>query len=131
MHNKTEIIGNVGRDPEMHFTPSGQTVTSFSVATNRQYTNGAGETVKESIWFKVTAWGKLAEICNQYVKKGMLVYVDGSLTPDKSTGAPRVYEKKDGTWAASFEINAQTVRFLSHKENGEQAQQPANDDPFA
>lgn len=131
MYQSLTIVGNVGREAEMRYTPSGQAVTSFSVATNRQYTNGAGETVKETIWFRVTTWGKLAEVCNQYIKKGMTVLVEGGLTPDKVTGGPRVYEKKDKTWAASFEVNAQTVRFLSHKENGEQAQQPVNDDPFA
>ena len=125
------IVGNVGKDPEMRYTPAGQAVTSFSVATNRQYTNGGGETVKETIWFRVTTWGKLAETCNQYVKKGMTVLVEGGLTPDKATGSPRVYEKKDGTWASSFEVNAQTVRFLSHKENGEASQPTENDDPFA
>src|SRR6185369_14782291 len=69
------IVGNVGKDPEMRYTPSGQAVTSFSVATNRQYTTGSGEQVKETIWFRVTTWGKQAEVCNQYVKKGSKVLV--------------------------------------------------------
>ena len=131
MYQSLTIVGNVGREAEMRYTPAGQAVTSFSVATNRQYTTSGGETVKETVWFKITTWGKLAEVCNQYVKKGMTVLVEGGLTPDKVTGGPRVYEKKDGTHAASFEVNAQTVRFLSHKENSEQAQAPAEDDPFA
>lgn len=131
MYQSITIVGNVGREAEMRYTPSGQAVTSFSVATNRKYTTGAGESVKETVWFRVTTWGKLAEVCNQYIKKGMTVLVEGGLTPDKVTGSPRVYEKKDGTWAASFEVNAQTVRFLSHKDSGEQAQPTANDDPFA
>lgn len=125
MYQSITIVGNVGKEPEMRYTPSGQALTSFSVATNRQYTTSGGETVKETVWFRVTTWGKLAEVCNQYVKKSMTVLVEGGLTPDKATGGPRVYEKKDGTWAASFEVNAQTVRFLSHKENNEQAHQPA------
>src|SRR5437763_966033 len=75
----------------MRYTPSGQPVTSFSVATNRQYTANSGETVKENIWFRVTTWGKTAEFCNQYVKKGSKVLVEGRLTPDANTGGPRVW----------------------------------------
>jgi primosomal replication protein N len=95
MYHTLIIVGNVGKDPEMRYTPSGQAVTSFSVATNRQYTTGNGEQVKETIWFRVTTWGKQAEVCNQYVKKGMKVLVEGRLTPDKATGGPRVWTKND------------------------------------
>jgi single-strand DNA-binding protein len=109
------IVGNVGRDPEMRYTPSGQAVTSFSVATNRQYTNNNGETIKETIWFRVSAWGKQAEICNQYLKKGSKVLVEGRLTPDKESGGPRVWTAQDGTPKASYEITAATVRFLSSR----------------
>lgn len=87
------IVGNVGKDPEMRYTPSGQAVTSFSVATNRQYTGNNGEQVKETIWFRVSTWGKTAEVCNQYVKKGSKVLVEGRLTPDKNTGGPRIWTK--------------------------------------
>ena len=107
------IVGNVGKDPEMRYTPSGQAVTSFSVATNRQYTGNNGEQVKETIWFRVSTWGKTAEVCNQYVKKGSKVLVEGRLTPDKNTGGPRIWTKSDGTAGASFEITASNVRFLS------------------
>jgi single-strand DNA-binding protein len=112
------IVGNLGKDPEMRYTPSGQPVTSFSVATNRQYTGNNGETIKETIWFRITAWGKQAEICNQYLKKGSKVLVEGRLTPDKATGGPRVWTKQDGTAGASFEVSASTVRFLSSREDG-------------
>jgi len=115
MYHTLIIVGNVGKDPEMRYTPSGQAVTSFSVATNREYTTGNGEKVKETIWFRITTWGKQAEVCNQYVKKGMKVLVDGRLTPDKGTGGPRVWTKNDGTPAASFEVTAGTVRFLSSR----------------
>jgi single-strand DNA-binding protein len=107
------IVGNVGRDPEMRYTPSGQAVTSFSVATNRQYTNNNGETVKETIWFRVSAWGKTGETCNQYLKKGSKVLVEGRLTADPATGGPRVWTSQDGSPRASFEVSAATVRFLS------------------
>jgi single-strand DNA-binding protein len=119
MYHTLVLVGNVGRDPEMRYTPSGQAVTSFSVATNRQYTSNNGATVKETIWFRVTTWGKQAEICNQYVKKGSKVLVEGRLTPDGETGGPRVWKAQDGTPRASFEVTANTVRFLSTRGDGE------------
>ncbi len=109
------IAGNVGRDAEMRYTPTGQAVTSFSIATNRQYTASNGEQVKETLWFRVSAWGKTAEICNQYVKKGMKVLVEGRLTGDPNTGGPRVWTGQDGSPRASFEVTAATVRFLSSR----------------
>src|SRR5215510_10843770 len=118
MYHTIIIVGNVGKDPEMRYTPSGQAVTSFSVATNRQYTSGNGEQVKETIWFRVTTWGKQAEVCNQYLKKGSKVLVEGRLTPDKATGGPRIWNKQDGSTGASFEVTAGTVRFLSSRGEG-------------
>jgi single-strand DNA-binding protein len=118
MYQSLTIAGNVGKDPEMRYTPSGQAVTSFTVATNRQYTGSNGEQVKETIWFRVSAWGKMAETCNQYVKKGMKVLVEGRLTADKNTGGPRIWTRQDGTAGASFEVTANTVRFLSSRNEG-------------
>lgn len=115
------LAGNLGRDPEMRYTPSGQPVTSFSVATNRQYTNNNGETVKETIWFRISVWGKMAETCNQYLKKGSKVLVEGRLTADAATGGPRIWNAQDGSARASFEVNAQTVRFLSNRAETEGA----------
>ena len=115
MYQTIIIVGNVGRDPEMRYTPSGQAVTSFSVATNRQYTNNNGETVKETIWFRVSAWGKTGETCNQYLKKGSKVLVEGRLTADPATGGPRIWQAQDGSSRASFEVSAGTVRFLSSR----------------
>jgi single-strand DNA-binding protein len=115
MYQTIIIVGNVGRDPEMRYTPGGQAVTSFSVATNRQYTNNNGETVKETIWFRVSAWGKTGEVCNQYLKKGSKVLVEGRLTADPATGGPRVWTAQDGSTRASFEVSAATVRFLSSR----------------
>jgi single-strand DNA-binding protein len=119
MYQTLIIVGNVGRDPEMRYTPSGQAVTSFSVATNRQYTGNNGEKIKETIWFRVSAWGKQAEVCNQYVKKGSKVLVEGRLTADPASGGPRVWTAQDGTPKASFEVNANMVRFLSSRDDGE------------
>lgn len=115
MYHTLIIVGNVGRDPEMRYTPTGQAVTSFSVATSRQYTAGNGEQVKETIWFRVSTWGKTAEACNQYLKKGSKVLIEGRLTPDKATGGPRIWTKQDGSAGSSFEVTAQTVRFLSSR----------------
>lgn len=112
------IVGNLGRDPEMRYTPSGQPVTSFSVATSRQYTGNNGQVVKETIWFRVTTWGKQAEICNQYLKKGSKVLIEGRLNPDPNTGGPRLWTRQDGTAGASYEVTASTVRFLSNREDG-------------
>ncbi len=121
MYHTIIIVGNLGRDPEMRYTPSGQAVTSFSVATNRQYTDSSGQPVKETIWFRVSTWGKTAEVCNQYLKKGQKVLVEGRLVADTATGGPRIWNRQDGTPAASFEVSANTVRFLSARgeEEGE------------
>ncbi len=112
------LAGNLGRDPEMRYTPSGQAVTSFSVATNRQWTNSNGELIKETVWFRVSAWGKMAETCNQYLKKGSKVLVEGRLTADATSGGPRIWTGQDGQPRASFEVSAQTVRFLSSRGEG-------------
>jgi len=129
MYQKLIIVGNVGRDPEMRFTPSGQGVTSFSVAVNNEYTSNTGEKVSETTWFRVSAWGKQAEICNQYVKKGMRVLVEGRLTADKATGGPRVWES-NGEYKASFEVNSETVRFLSGKKEGSEQESKQAEEEF-
>ena len=109
------LVGNLGRDPEMRYTPSGQAVTNFSVAVNDNFTSSNGEKVERTIWVRVSTWGKQAEICNQYLKKGRKVLVEGRLVTDPGTGGPRIWERQDGTKSASFEVSAQTVRFLSQR----------------
>lgn len=118
MYHTLIIVGNVGRDPEMRYTPSGQPVTSFSVATSRQYTGSNGQIVKETIWFRVSTWGKLAETCNTYLKKGTKVLIEGTLKPDPATGNPRTFQRQDGTTGASYEVTANTVRFLTPRAEG-------------
>jgi single-strand DNA-binding protein len=130
MYHTIIIAGNVGRDAEMRYTASGQAVTSFSVATNRQYTSSSGEQVKETVWFRVSAWGRQAEVCNQYVKKGMKVLVEGRLTADQSTGGPRVWTGQDGSPRASFEVTATTVHFLSSRGDSNTPVDVGEDDPF-
>ena len=112
MYQKLIIVGNVGRDPEMRYTPDGTPVTNFSVATNRRWNNPDGSQSEETIWFRITAWRKLAETCNQYLSKGRQVLVEGRLVPDKETGGPRVWTRNDGRPSASFEVTADTVRFI-------------------
>ena len=113
MYQKIIIVGNLGRDPEMRYTPSGQPVTNFSMATNRKWTNADGTPGEETIWFRVTAWGKLGETCNQYLSKGRQVLVEGRLRPDPATGGPRIWTGNDGVARASYELTANTVKFLA------------------
>ena len=119
MYQKITIVGNLGRDPEMRYTPSGQAVTSFAVATNRSYTNSDGQRVKETTWFRVSAWGKQAENCNNYLKKGSKVLVEGRIVPDTTTGGPRIFTRQDGTSGASFEITSSIVQFLDSRAESE------------
>jgi single-strand DNA-binding protein len=120
------LIGNLGKEPEMRYTPSGQPVVSFSVATNRSYKGAEGQPVKETTWFRVTAWGKQAETCNQYLHKGSKVLVEGRLTPDPDTGGPRIWES-NGKMGASFEVTASSVRFLSGREDNEEGEAVGGD----
>ena len=119
MYQKIIIVGNLGGDPEMRYTPSGQAVTNFSVATNRQYTSSDGQRVKETVWFRVSAWGRQAETCNQFLRRGSKVLVEGRLTADPATGGPRTWTGSDGQMRASYEITAQSVNFLSTRSEDE------------
>ena len=106
--NKVMIIGNLGSDPEMRFTPNGNPVTSFSIATNRIYTTAEGERKQETEWFTVVAWNKLAETCNQFLTKGRLVYVEGRLRT-------RNWESQDGQKHYRTEVIASRVTFLDRQ----------------
>lgn len=119
MYHTIILVGNLGRDPEMRYTPGGQAVTNFSVATNRQYTNSNGEQIKETTWFRISTWGKTAEVCNQYLKQGSRVLVEGRLNPDQATGSPRVYTRQDGSTGTSYEVTGLTVKFLSSRSDDE------------
>ncbi len=103
--NKMMIIGNLGRDPEMRYTPNGQAVTNFSVATNYRYTTADGETREETEWFNVSVFGRQAETCNQYLARGRKVFVEGRLRS-------RTFEGRDGQTRVSLEITANDVRFI-------------------
>ncbi len=106
--NKIMIIGNVGGEPEMRFTPNGKPVTSFTVATNWVYTTPDGERKQETEWFAVVAWNKLAEQCNQFLTKGRLVYAEGRLHT-------RTWESQDGQKHSRPEIVASRVVFLDRQ----------------
>ena len=112
MYQKLIIVGNLGRDPEMRYTPDGTPVTNFSVATNRRWTNADGSQGEETVWFRVTVWRRMAEVCNEYLEKGRQVLVEGRLQVDSETGGPRIWTDRNGNPRASFEMTALTVQFL-------------------
>jgi single-strand DNA-binding protein len=99
----------------MRYTPDGTPVTTLSVATNRKWNNPDGSQGEETIWFRVSAWRRLAETCNQYLSKGQMVLVEGIITPDRATGGPRIWTRQDGTAGASYEVRAFTVKFLGNR----------------
>jgi len=103
--NKVMLIGNVGSDPEMRYTPNGKAVTSFRMATNYRYIGSDGERKEETEWFRVSVWGKQAESCNQFLSKGRRVYVEGRLHS-------RSWEGQDGQMRTSLEVSANRVIFL-------------------
>ena len=110
MYSKTIVVGRLGRDPEMRYIASGQAVTSFSVATSRRWTAQDGTQQEKTTWFRVTAWGKLGELCNQYLSKGRMVLVEGDIEASAwvaQTGEPR----------ASLELTARNVRFLGGRDD--------------
>jgi single-strand DNA-binding protein len=123
MYQKLILIGNLGRDPEMRYTPEGNPMTNFSMATSRKFGDR-----DETTWFRVTVFGRQAEACNQYLRKGSKVLVEGRLYTDGS-GNPNVFQRKDGTYGASYEVTAETVRFLSQRsEDASSGFGPMDDD---
>ena len=109
--NKVMIIGHLGRDPEMRYTPSGKPVTTFTVAVSRSWNSGDGERHTETEWFNIVAWGNLAETCKQYLTKGQLVYIEGRLQTRK-------WEDKEGQKHSSVEVVANEMTMLSERRDG-------------
>ncbi len=103
--NKVFLMGNLTRDPELRYLPSGQPVTSFSIAMNRVYNSQTGEKKEEVSYVRVVVWARLAEICNEYLKKGSPVFVEGRMQS-------RSWEAQDGTKRSTIEVVAQNVQFL-------------------
>jgi len=119
--NKVILIGNLGRDPELRYIPSGQPVASFTVATSESYTDRSGARQKRTEWHNIVAWGKLAELCGQYLKKGRQIYVEGRIST-------RQYEAKDGSGKRSrTEIVAQVIQFLGGRAGAEGAPDEPSD----
>ena len=114
MYQSLTIIGRLGKNPEMRYTPTGIPVWKFSVATDRVWNNDQGQRQEETTWHNVTVWRKQAETCAQYLTKGSLVLISGSV---KASG----YTNRDGEAAASLEITAETVKFLSTRADAAQA----------
>ena len=118
MFHTIVIAGRLGGDPELRHSPDGKPVTNFSVPTNRKWTNADGTPGEETVWFRVSAWGRMAEVCSEHLSKGRQVLVEGRLRPDPETGGPRIWTRQDDTVGASFEVVARTVRFLGSPDNG-------------
>ncbi|MCK4471648.1 MAG: single-stranded DNA-binding protein [Anaerolineae bacterium] len=132
MYHKIIIVGHLGRDPEMRYTQDGTPVTNFSVATSRKWTRQDGTQVDETIWFRVTAWKRQAETCNEYLQKGRQVLVEGQLVPDPNTGGPKTFTRRDGTVGAAYEVRAFRVLFLGGRGEAPPAEMPgATEEPPA
>lgn len=116
--NKIMLIGNLGKDPEMNYTPSGVAVTKFSLAVNRVTRSEAGEKQKETDWFNIVVWRQLAETCNTYLRKGMKVYIEGRLSQ-------RTYVDRDGNQRTAIDVIANDMEMLTPK-----SQQSAPTDQF-
>ncbi|NIV33066.1 MAG: single-stranded DNA-binding protein [Anaerolineae bacterium] len=143
MYHKVVLIGRLGGDPEMRYTPSGTAVTNFSVATSTRISKENtpecpdgwkeaynGKAWELTTWFRVTAWRGLAETTNAYLAKGRQVYIEGELNGTTADGSryPRVWTGQDGVPRASFEITARTVKFLGSS-NGNSSDAPQQDEP--
>jgi single-strand DNA-binding protein len=109
--NKVILIGNLGADPELRYTSGGTAVCNIRLATNESYKDSNGETVEKTEWHSVVAWARLAEICGQYLKKGSMIYIEGSLQT-------RQWEDRDGNTRYTTEIKAQEMQMLDSRESG-------------
>jgi single-strand DNA-binding protein len=106
--NKIIIIGNLGRDPELRYTPQGSAVCNFTVATSERRKNASGEQEETTTWFRVSAWGRQAELANEFLTKGKPVYVEGRLRVEE-------YTDRDGKARTSLEVNATDIQFISQR----------------
>jgi single-strand DNA-binding protein len=123
--NKVMVIGHLGRDPEMRYTPSGRPVTTFTVAVSRTWNTADGERRSETEWFNIVAWGNLAEICKQYLHKGQQVYIEGRLQT-------RHWEDKEGQKRTNVEVVANEMMMLGdRRDNSKGAQESDKDDDFS
>ena len=112
MYQQITLVGNLGNDPEMRYTPSGVPVTSFNLAVNKSWVSADGQRQDKTLWFRVTAWRKLAETTSQYLTKGRQIMVVGEIEE------ARPWTDRDGNQRASLEVTAQTIRFLGTRAEG-------------
>jgi len=110
--NKVILVGNLGRDPELRYIPSGQAVANFTLATNERWRDKDGNNQERTEWHRIVVWGKSAENCAQFLQKGRSVYVEGKLQTQE-------WEDKDGIKRRTTEVVAQTVQFLGGRGGGE------------
>ncbi len=115
MYERIFLVGNLGQDPELRYTPNGTPVTSFSIATNERWTDQEGQQQERTAWWRVKVWGKQGEAVSQFLKKGSQVFVEGRADPDPETGNPRVWTGRDGRPRASLEIVARRVQFIGRR----------------
>jgi len=120
--NKVMLIGRLGQDPEMRYTPSGKPLTKFQVAVNRSWTSANNEKKTETEWFTIVSWGKLAEICNQYLVKGKQVYIEGRLHT-------RQWQDEEGANHSAVEVIAQEMIMLGGPTDDEGSDQPGESTP--
>ncbi len=118
MFHKVTAVGYLGQDPETRFLQNGNSVCSFSIATKRTWTSKDGAPGEETIWWRASAWGKLGEICQNYLKKGQLIFVEGTMVPDRETNGPRVWTDQNGQPRASFELRIETMKMLGRRNEG-------------
>lgn len=128
MYHNVIIVGHLGQDPEMRYMSDGTPVTNFSVATSERWTGQDGQQQERTIWWRVSAWRRLAETCNQYLSKGRPVLVEGRMRVDPESGGPRVYTRSDGTPGSSYEVTASTVRFLGGRDDETRFDAPSDAD---
>ena len=121
--NKIMLIGNLGRDPEMSYTPNGTAVTKFTMAVSRVTKSPTGERQDETEWFNIVAWRNLAEICERYLHKGSKVYIEGRLSQRK-------YTDREGVQRTSVEVIASDMEMLSPKVADTEAVVGGENDPF-
>ena len=124
MYQQITIIGFLGKDPDTRYTPEGETVANFPVATSKKFKGTDGQMLERTIWWKVSVFGKQAEACNTYLHKGSKAMVVGEMHADEH-GQPRLWKGSDGFMHASFELTASKVLFLSSKD--ETSETPAPD----
>jgi len=110
---KLTILGNLGKDPTIQHHDDGKVSARFSVAVNRRWMNRDGISEEETTWLRVTAWGRLAELCYERLQKGSKIYLEGRLVPDRTTGCPRIWHSAGGEIRANYDVKAHEIRFLS------------------